>query len=102
MSNTTDHTKLSIRSLLETNDQAVARGIVAIFNNQTTAEQDSETTHVLNGIGFSAFDAEILSSFAKQVNAGRTLSAKQITLGRKKILKYSGQLLQIVEAGRIQ
>jgi len=92
-------TKSKIVNLLANNDRAVERAVVVIFNNQEEDEQIMESTHKANGVGFTAFDADILSSFAKQINKGRTLSAKQLEIARKpdkhgnmKIAKYWKQL----------
>ena len=91
-------TKTFIRNLIETNDRALSRAVVVIYERQTLEEQISELTQEHNGKGFTSFDAEILSSFAKQIQAGRTLSPKQISLARKKMIKYSSQLLIVAQA----
>ena len=92
-------TKSKIVELLENNDKAVERALIVIFNNQELDEQSSDSTHKANGIGFTAFDAEILSSFAKHILKGRSLSVKQMAIARKpdkfgniKIARYWKQL----------
>ena len=92
-------TKSKIVELLENNDKAVERALIVIFNNQELDEQSSDSTHKANGIGFTAFDAEILSSFAKHILKGRSLSVKQMEIARKpdkfgniKIARYWKQL----------
>jgi hypothetical protein len=84
-----------------------ARALEVIFERQTADEQDSgQTTHE-NGIGFNGLDAEILSSFAKQVKRWKgtpegqrrfpvPLSEKQLNIARRKMAKYAGQLERIV------
>lgn len=89
------HTKETIKELLIRNDQAVSRGILAIFALQTADEQRAEATNKNNGMGFNGADAPILSSFAKQLRSGRTMSARQTEIARKKIIKYAGQLTRI-------
>jgi hypothetical protein len=96
-------TKEEIRGQLETKDHWVIRGLLALYEKQTIEEQDLDATTESNGVGFSAFDAEILSSFAKQIlqSDGRyntPLSPKQLVVARKRILKYSGQLACIANA----
>lgn len=92
-------TKAEIVELLETNDKAVARGLIQIYRRQTADEQASHTTRVTNGRGFSAFDAEILTDIAKKsLNYGGTLTRGQTEYVRKKIKKYAGQLLEIANA----
>jgi hypothetical protein len=94
-------TPTEIRENLESDDVWVTKGVVAIFNKQTEDEQDCEQTKHINGIGYNGIDSLIMSSFAKQINNFRPgkfkspLSAKQMRIARKKILKYSGQLAKI-------
>lgn len=84
-----------IREMLDTNPKAVVRGVVVLFKLQTDEEQAADETRVHNKQGFNAFDAEILSSFAKQLLAGRTLSEKQFSIAKKKIRKYARQLARV-------
>lgn len=92
---TTHWTKERILELLETSDKMVHRSIVKIYEYQTADEQSTESTSHHNGVGFNGIDAPLLSSFAKQVLNGRTLSPKQMIYARKKIMKYSNQLAKI-------
>ncbi len=94
--------KDEIKENLLKNDVWVHRGVVAIYNFQTAEEQEVEDTTEHNGVGFNGVDGHILSSFAKQIikwNSNQKfpspLSPKQMTLARKKIVKYSGQLAKI-------
>lgn len=91
-------TKDSIKTLLDTNAKAVTRGILAIYERQTADEQRADRTSHSNGIGYSAFDAEFMSSLARQIGQGRTLSVKQMAIGRNKIKRYAGQLAEIANA----
>jgi hypothetical protein len=90
-----DWSKEDIKNLLLSNDKAVMRGIVAIYNFQTECEQDSDETQDANGVGFNGVDAPFLSSLAKQILSKGHLSSKQMECGRKRIIKYAGQLLTI-------
>lgn len=97
------HTTESVRNKLETNDQWLIRGLVAIYNKQEADEQVARQTKKANGVGFTGVDAFILSEFAVQVidwQEGRgkyrhALSLRQLALARKKMLKYAGQLARI-------
>jgi len=94
-------TKKLIQKLLDENSEAVERALLAIHDRQTPQEQNGQATLEDNGIGFNAFDAFILSSFTEHIKRstypkGKRLSPKQLTVARKKIRKYAGQLLQIV------
>jgi hypothetical protein len=89
--------KRRIQTLIDTNDSAVYRGILAIFSFQTATEQAFDGTVEDNGVGFSGVDAELLSSFAKQIQKKGSLSEKQMVYARKKIRKYWNQLRVIAE-----
>lgn len=95
------YTKDQIKTMLQTRDIAVAKGVLAIYAYQTAIEQSSETTNQDNGVGFNGADAPILSSFAKQLQQGRTLSVKQLAIARKKMLKYAGQLVKIANSKEV-
>jgi hypothetical protein len=97
-------TKESIKENLQNNDTWVIRGVVAIYNLQTSEEQRLERTKEHNGVGFNCIDGDIMSSFATQIIQWNNdtikkfhtpLSKKQLKLARKKILKYVGQLTNI-------
>jgi hypothetical protein len=82
-----------IRELLKTNDRAVMRAVWVLFERQTSTEQLCGQTLDDNGIGFNAFDAEFLTSLAGQVDRG--WSPRQMSTGRKAVMKYAGQLVRI-------
>lgn len=87
--------KDNIQKMLDENDRAVCRALVAIYERQTEHEKCIGQTREHNGIGFSAFDAEFLSSLAEQVKTRGTLSPRQLELARKKIKSYWRQLVEI-------
>ena len=91
-------TKEKVKDLLRTNDKAVKRGLVLIYGFQTYEEQHSDTANTNNGQGFSKYDAEILSSMARQVQNGWQLSEAQLNVARKRIVKYAGQIYNYMEA----
>lgn len=84
-----------IRDLLNTRDDAVIRGMIRIYHYQTAQEQYVGETRECNGVGFNGFDSEFLSSLCEQVKKGRSLSPKQIFAARRKMLKYSRQLMKV-------
>lgn len=99
-------TKEQIKAELQTNDVWVVRGVIAIYNKQTDEEQSVDETLENNGVGFSGCDANILSSFARQIQRWvdtpvnqrqyqHPLSPAQFAIARNKIKKYSGQLAKI-------
>lgn len=84
-----------VQALLDSNDLAVCRALLAIFERQTKSEQSADATTDANSVGFSGVDAEICSSFAKQYRTKGYLSAKQMVIARKKMKKYWKQLADI-------
>lgn len=95
-------TKEEIKENLKTNDLWVIKGVLAIYKYQTEEEQAVGCTKINNGVGFNGCDDIIMSSFAEQIKEwekfkkySSPLSKKQLTIARKKIIKYSGQLSKI-------
>ena len=94
-----------VKANLQANDWWVARATRAIFEKgQTSDEQSAESTRYQNGVGFNGADAQIMSSFAKQVidwySTDRPrfpfpLSPKQLGMARTRIVKYSRQLAEL-------
>jgi len=91
-------TKEEIKTLLEQNDRAVERGLVAIYNRQTEDEQFAQTTSHHNGRGFNGIDASFGSKLAEVVLKGWHLSPKQVACARRILRKYAGQLLAVAQA----
>jgi hypothetical protein len=91
-------TKEHIQHLIQTNDRAVERALIQIYNRQTADEQRSSTTNRENSVGFTAFDAEFLTSVAQQCIARNGLTQGQIHRIRPKMMKYWRQLLEIASA----
>lgn len=89
--------KKDIQNLLLKNDKAVKRALILIYSFQTETEKSTENTIEENGVGFSGADANILSSFAKQLKTKSYLSPKQLEITRKRIIKYAGQILNYME-----
>ncbi len=71
------------------------KALMKIYDNQTSDEQEHESTHYHNDIGFTGADAEILSSFAKFYKRTGFLTTKQMVYVYKKIPKYWAQLVKI-------
>ena len=88
-----------VKVALENRDDAVERALVILHDRQTDVERMSRTTTEHNGVGFSGFDAEFLSSLAEQVKEnrygrpmGRRLTERQRGMARAKVMKYAKQL----------
>ena len=94
---------------LATDDGYAVNCLMQLYRCQTADEQASEATRELNGVGFNAVDAFILSDFARQVQAWKDtppdrrryatpLSAKQMVLLRRKLPTYCRQLTALTNA----
>lgn len=93
-------TKAEIGKLLMSNDNAVGRALVVLYNRQTEMEKSIARTVVSNGVGFTNADDFIGTSMAEFYIRHNRLSEKQIGYWRKpnvkgipRIVKYAGQLL---------
>ena len=76
-----------------TNDRRWAiRGLMVIYQAQTEDEKLTGHTREANGVGFTAFDDEILTSFAEQWMSKKFLSEKQIAFLHRKMPKYTNQI----------
>jgi hypothetical protein len=91
-------TKEKIAALLFTNDRAVERAVVAIYNRQTLDEQRSEDTLHHNGIGFSGAHAKLGTYYAKWIISGRHLTGNHLIKARAMMMKYTAQLLEDAQA----
>ena len=84
-----------IKTIINRNDRQLCLAIVQIYNCQTEDEKIYKETSHDNGIGFNAFDSEILSSFAEQYLERGSLTKRQLEIARKKMQKYGKQLAKI-------
>lgn len=101
-------TKDSLNTMLQSADRArraqiIGRALVALFQRQTDAEKNADTTQNLNGIGFASNDARSGSLSAKSFIRSQTLQDWQVDLwmrpthGYPRICKYARQLNEIAE-----
>jgi ribosomal protein L16/L10AE len=84
-----------IKELIQTRDVMVTRCVVQLYKQQTRDEQDSGITKYHNNRGFTGAEAEFGTSLAVQINAGKSLSPKQIAAARKVCLRHIVQLTKI-------
>lgn len=87
--------KDEIRKNLLNDDRWVERGVLAIFERQTTEEQNIGETVIANGVGYSGAHASVMSYYANWLSAGRHLTGKHLEKARKFIVHYTGQLTRI-------
>ena len=89
--------KETLIDLLKRNDKAVERAILLIYSFQTEEEKYAEMTGIKNNKGFNMYDAEVMSSMAKQLQKGIHLTCKQMYVARPKIQKYTKQILNYMK-----
>lgn len=82
-----------VKNKLHTDDNWAKRALVVVFNNQTESEQMAECTVEHNNVGFTGPDAELLSSFAKQLKKYGGLSPKQMLFLKRLMPKYHAQVI---------
>ena len=85
----------SVWEVFANNKDQMCKGLVLIYRRQTADEREDKVTRNKNGVGFNAFDAEILSSFAEQYLRRGFLSDKQLAILEKKLHRYRKQLADI-------
>ena len=92
-------TQKSVREYLKlklsTDESWATRALIKIYEHQTEEEKRLEQTQHWNGIGFNAFDANILSGIATFYLKTNKLTAKQKEIVFKKIPRYWKQVEQI-------
>lgn len=77
----------------------ITRALLYMYDRQTQDEQSTLSTSHTNGIGFTGVDAEFLSSVAQRCRKyNQDVSPKQFPYVRKKLVKYSGQLVEFANA----
>lgn len=91
-------TKDEVRQMVTTNQLWTERAIVVLYDYQTDDEKSDEVTKHENNVGFSGTDAYILSEYARWIHARKHLTPKQLKLAQKRIGKYAGQLLRIINS----
>lgn len=98
---TKKQTQNYIKNKLASDKTWAQRAVLRVYERQTLAEQAANVTTDANGIGFSGCDAEFLSSIASRLVKGHTLSEKQWLYTHKKISKYSGQIMSMIEPAKL-
>lgn len=91
-----------VKNKLSTDAAWATKGVIRIYEHQTVSEQSVEATNEDNGVGFTGVDAKLMSSFAKQILAGRTMSAKQMAILHRSMPKYANQLIKLIEPSKLE
>ena len=100
---TKDSLVKALKEQLATRDNQAIKGLLTIYSYQTSEEQCEGHTKEFNGVGFSGFDSDILSSFAEQYKTKGFLSPKQMNFVKKYMPKYATQLIRLsIAEGKIK
>lgn len=84
-----------LKDLLKTNDKALLRAIVLVYDNQTPEEKDKGESIEDNCIGFSKIDAKEMGDIARKIKANKALTKGELAKSRNKMQKYWKQLMII-------
>ncbi|MDD4804589.1 MAG: hypothetical protein PHN69_05385 [Candidatus Pacebacteria bacterium] len=84
-----------LKNLVKTNDRALIKAIVLIYDLQTEEEKNTGQSVEENKIGFSKIDAYELGNIAKKIKRGQSLTEAEVAKSRNKMQKYWKQLMTI-------
>jgi len=84
-----------LRDLVKTNDKALLRAIVLIYDNQTPEEKMIGESIEPNKSGFDKIDAYELGQIARKIKNGKPLTKGELAKSRNKMRKYWRQLMII-------
>lgn len=87
--------KQYLQNLVKTNDRALYKAIVLIYDSQTEEEKVKEESVEDNYVGFTKVDAKELGDIAKKIKAGQQLTDGELAKSRNKMVKYWKQLMVI-------
>lgn len=89
----------AIRNFIRTADctnqnhrNAIGRGLVIVWRNQTESERNAKHTTLRNGEGFNGRDAGIGSSYAEWFQEKGFLTVRQAEIGQRILAKYARQI----------
>lgn len=85
--------KAEIIKTIESNERALKRAIMIVFDNQTVEERMYGKSNKENGKGFNRVDAEIMSKIALKIQRGQELNFNDIIIARRKMPKYWKQIM---------
>lgn len=93
----TMYTKDEIKNKLSTDVKWMERGVIVLYQRQTEDEKQTQETRHQNGVGFNGTDSRYLSWVGKYLMRGGHLSGHHIEKVGKRLPKYWGQIMDIIE-----
>lgn len=76
--------------------------LIVLYDQQTRAEQDVQTTLETNSVGFNKSDGDLLTRCAQIVSHGEDLMPNKWGLVQSRLLKYAGQLTTLLTDDEIE
>lgn len=92
-----NYTKEQVQFNIATDQKWLEGAICAIYKYQTLEEKREGETKFNNGVGFNGADARKLSYYANWLEGGKHLSGKHLADARRRMGKYAGQILKLIE-----
>jgi len=86
---------LAMKGTLAKNKKIAVQALLTLNRLQTESEKSLGVALKANGVGFSGYDAPILSSFALQLALRGSLSPKQMGVVHRILPRYASQLLKL-------
>lgn len=92
---TQEEWKAYLQNLVKTNDKALLRSILVIYNSQTDEEQVTGESTEENDVGFTKWDAKEMTAIAKKIQRHEALTKGELAKSRNKMCKYWKQLMVV-------
>jgi hypothetical protein len=86
-----------VKNLLQTNDEWLYRAILAVYRQQTAQEKQVKEAVERNNMGFNKPDSVTMTYYANWLMKYKALDPYHRERARKKMVKYSKQLVYIAE-----
>jgi len=83
-----------LRKQIAVKDSTAIHTLMFVYDRQVADEQRQETVKYRNGVGFKPQDAKMGSSFAKWYKDKGFFTAKQLTVVKRMVEKYAGQVVE--------
>lgn len=84
-----------LQNLVKTNDKALLRSVLVIYDRQTPDERISGQSTEDNNTGFTKWDAEQLTTIARKIKTKQPLTERELAICRNKMVKYWKQLMEV-------
>lgn len=91
-----------LRKQISEKDSTAIHTLMFVYGNQVDDEQELEMVKYHNNIGFKPQDAKKGSSFAKWYEEKGFFTKKQVTVVKRMVEKYAGQVVEMkIRSGEI-